>query len=183
LTILIKRSLYTKAIKAQWHQAVTGIAMRTLIICFSYHHKNTEKIASVLAKALDAEVKSPKEVDAATLSGFDLVGFGSGIAFGSHYKELLDLAENLPVASNGKAFVFSTSGQTGKTDKFHKKLKEKLQSKGYIVIGDFNCAGFDTYGALKIFGGINKSHPDQEDLKKAEEFSLNLTKFVDGQKN
>jgi flavodoxin len=148
--------------------------MKTLIICFSYHHNNTEKIASVFARALGAEVKSPKDVDASSLSGFDMVGFGSGIAFGNHYKELLDFAENLPVVTKVRAFVFSTSGQTGKTDKFHKKLKEKLQSKGYIVMGDFNCAGFDTYGALKVFGGINKSHPDQEDLKKAEEFALTL---------
>jgi flavodoxin len=148
--------------------------MKTLIICFSYHHKNTEKIASALANALEAEVKPPKDVDTTSLSGFDLVGFGSGIAFGKHYKELLDFADNLPLATNKKAFVFSTSGQTGKTDKFHKKLKETLQSKGYTVIGEFNCAGFDTYGALKLLGGINKGRPNEEDLKKAEEFALSV---------
>ena len=87
--------------------------MKTLIICFSYHHKNTEKIASVFAKTLDAEVKTPSEVDPNGLSDYDLIGFGSGISFGNHYKELLDLVDKLPAVNNKKAFIFSTSGQTG----------------------------------------------------------------------
>ena len=148
--------------------------MKTLIICFSYHHKNTEKIASVFAKTLDAEVKAPKDVDPNGLSDYDLVGFGSGISFGNHYKDLLDLAEKLPKVTNKKAFIFSTSGQTGKTTKFHQKLREALESKGFSIVGEFNCAGFDTYGALKIFGGIQKGHPDEEDLKQAEAFALSL---------
>lgn len=148
--------------------------MKTLIICFSYHHKNTEKIASIFAKNLDAEIKTPAQVDPNSLSNYDLVGFGSGIAFGKHYQELLDLAGKLPKATNTKAFIFSTSGQTGKTSKFHKKLREALESKGFMIVEEFNCAGFDTYGALKLFGGIQKGHPDDDDLKQAEAFALIL---------
>ena len=148
--------------------------MKTLIICFSYHHKNTEKIASVFAKVLDAEVKLPSEVDSTALSDYDLVGFGSGISFGKHYKNLLDLADKLPKVTNKKAFIFSTSGQTGKTPKFHQKLREALETKGFSIVGEFNCAGFDTYGALRILGGIQKGHPDEKDLKQAEDFALSL---------
>ena len=148
--------------------------MKTLIISYSYHHKNTEKIASVFAKTLDGEVKAPSDVNLAVLSDFDLVGFGSGISFGRHYSDLLDFADKLPMVTNKKAFIFSTSGQTGKTSKFHQKLREKLESKGFSIVGEFNCAGFDTYGALKIFGGIQKGHPDEDDLKQAEAFALSL---------
>ncbi len=148
--------------------------MKTLIICFSYHHKNTEKIASVFEKSLEAEVKAPAQVDSNGLGDYDLLGFGSGISFGKHYKDLLDLAGKLPQVANKKAFIFSTSGQTGKTTKFHQNLREVLVSKGFIILGEFNCAGFDTYGALKIFGGIQKGHPDEEDLKQAEAFALSL---------
>jgi flavodoxin len=148
--------------------------MKTIIICFSYHHKNTEKIASALAKILGAEVKTPNEANPNILSDYDLVGFGSGISFGSHYKVLLDFADKLPTVTDKKAFIFSTSGQTGNTTKFHRKLREKLESKGYTIAGDFNCAGFDTYGFLKIVGGIQKGHPDEEDLKQAETFAQSL---------
>jgi len=148
--------------------------MKTLIICFSYHHKNTDKIASVFAKTLAAEVKMPSEVDLQGLSEYDLIGFGSGISFGHHYKVLLDLVEKVPAVTNKKAFIFSTSGQTNNGPKFHKKLREKLGSKGFSIAGEFNCAGFDTYGALKIIGGIQKGHPNEEDLKQAEVFALSL---------
>jgi flavodoxin len=148
--------------------------MKTLIICFSYHHKNTEKIASIFAKTLIAEVKTPTEVDPTGLNNYDLIGFGSGISFGSHYKALLDFASKLPVVTDKKAFIFSTSGQTGNGSKFHRKLRETLESKGFIIAGEFNCAGFDTYGFLKIVGGIQKGHPDEEDLKQAEAFAKNL---------
>ena len=148
--------------------------MKTLVICFSYHHKNTAKIASVFAKTLSAEVKTPTEADPTALCDYDLVGFGSGISFGSHYKPLLDFASKLPVVTDKKAFIFSTSGQTGNGAKFHRKLRETLESKGFSIAGEFNCAGFDTYGFLKIVGGIQKGHPDQEDLKQAEDFAKSL---------
>jgi flavodoxin len=148
--------------------------MKTLIVCFSYHHKNTEKIASVFAKILEAEVKAPTEVNPNELPDFGLVGFGSGISFGKHYKDLLKLSDKLPKVTNQKAFIFSTSGQANNGPKFHKKLREALQLKGFNIVGEFNCTGFDTYGALKIFGGIQKEHPNDDDLKQAETFALNL---------
>jgi flavodoxin len=148
--------------------------VKTLIICFSYHHKNTEKIASVLAKVLEAQIRTPLEVDLQELSDYDLVGFGSGISFGHHYKALLDLAEKMPAVTNKKAFIFSTSGQGKSGPKFHRKLREKLESKGFSIVGEFNCTGFDTYGLLKIAGGIQKGHPNEEDLKLVGEFALSL---------
>jgi flavodoxin len=148
--------------------------MKTLIICFSYHHKNTEKIASVFAKILDAQVKAPNEVNPNELSDFDLVGFGSGISFGKHYKDILAFADKLTKITDKKAFIFSTSGQANNGPKFHKKLRDSLRSKGFNIIGEFNCTGFDTYGALKIFGGIQKEHPNEDDLKQAETFALSL---------
>ena len=56
----------------------------------------------------------------------------------------------------------------------HSSLKEKLQSKGYMIVDEFSCAGFNTNNVLKLFGGINKGRPNAEDLKQAEEFAQNL---------
>lgn len=49
-----------------------------------------------------------------------------------------------------------------------------LQSKGYFIVDEFNCAGFNTNSLLKYFGGINKSRPNTEDLENAEKFASNL---------
>jgi flavodoxin len=150
--------------------------MKTLIVVYSYHHNNTQKVAQAIAKSLGAEVKSPQQVALEELNQYDLVGFGAGIDSGKHYRVLLDFADNLHQVDDKNAFIFSTAGLTGdkKRGKDHLKLREKLQSKGYRIVGEFQCKGFNTNNFLKVFGGMNKDNPNAEDLKQAEEFAQNL---------
>jgi len=152
--------------------------MKTLIVVFSYHHKNTQKVADAMAKMLDAQVKSPQQTALEELSQYDLVGFGAGIDSGKHYKVLLDFADRLPPVDNKIAFIFSTAGLSGdkKRGKDHSALREKLHSKGYVIVDEFQCKGFNTNSFLKTFGGMNKDRPNSEDLKLAEEFAQNLKK-------
>ena len=149
------------------------MVMKSLLILFSYHHNNTEKIANVFAKVLDAQIKTPQQVNPEELQEYDLIGFGSGIYSGKHHEYLLDLADKLPQVTNKKAFIFSTSAITGeeKVAKDHSLLREKLQSKGYMIVDEFSCKGFNTNSFLKLFGGMNKGRPNAEDLKHAEEFA------------
>jgi len=147
--------------------------MKALVIVLSYHHHNTEKIAKVFAKVLDAPIQTPQQVKLEELQTYDLIGFGSGIDSEKHYQVLLDLAEVLPPVTNKKAFIFSTSAMPEVT-KNHSTLRQTLQSKGYKIIGEFNCPGFNTNSFLRVFGGMNKGRPNAEDLKYAEAFAQDL---------
>ncbi len=150
--------------------------MKCLLVVYSYHHNNTQKVAEVMAKVLDARVKSPQQTALEELSQYDLVGFGAGIDSGKHYKVLLDLADKLPQVDNKQAFIFSTAGLSDdkKREKDHSTLRQKLNSKGYTIVDEFQCKGFNTNSFLKIFGGMNKDKPDEEDLKHAEAFAEKL---------
>ena len=150
--------------------------MKSLLILFSYHHNNTEKIANVFAKVLDAQIKTPQQINLEELQEYSLIGFGSGIYGEKHHKFLLDLADKLPQVTNKKAFIFSTSAIMGeaKVAQDHSLLREKLQSKGYMIVDEFSCKGFNTNSFLKLFGGMNKGRPNAIDLKHAEEFAQNL---------
>jgi len=150
--------------------------MKSLLVLFSYHHNNTEKIANVFAKVLDAQIKTPQQINPGELQEYSLIGFGSGIYSAKHHKDLLDLADKIPQVTNRKAFIFSTSAMIGeaKVAKDHSLLREKLQSKGYMIVDEFACKGFNTNKFLKYFGGINKGRPNAEDIKHAEEFAQNL---------
>ncbi|MDD1724452.1 MAG: flavodoxin family protein [Methanospirillum sp.] len=150
--------------------------MKSLLIVCSYHHHNTEKIAQVFAKILDAQIIKPLEVNPEELPGYDLTGFGSGIYGGKHHEYLLEFVDRLPPVTSGKAFIFSTSAMTGeaKVAKDHSLLREKLQSKGYRIVDEFSCKGFNTNSFLKYIGGMNKGRPDAEDFRHAEEFARNL---------
>jgi flavodoxin len=150
--------------------------MKALIIYISVHHGNTEKVAMVMANILDATLLQVKQADASMLEQYDLIGFGSGIYFGKHHESLLDFVDKLPVLRNKKAFIFSTSGlrKIPFVHNFDKPLKEKLQRKGFDIIGEFSCRGLDTYRATKLVGGINKGRPDAKDLRQAEDFASGL---------
>jgi flavodoxin len=155
---------------------VDPIPMRTLLVLVSYHHRNTDKIARVLADVLDAPIRSPKDIRSEDIQEYDLIGFGSGIYDGMHHKELLELAERLPDSEGKKAFLFSTSAiiNDDKVAKDHSALRNILQRKGYKIIDEFACKGFNTNSFLKYFGGMNKGRPNQEDLELAEKFAKNL---------
>ena len=150
--------------------------MKSLLVLFSFHHNNTEKIAKVFAKVLDAQIKTPKQINPDELQDYNLVGFGSGIYSDKHHKSLLNLADKIPQVTNRKAFIFSTSAMMGedKVAKDHSMLREKLQFKGYMIVDEFACKGFNTNSFLKYFGGMNKGRPNAEDLKHAEEFAQSL---------
>ena len=60
--------------------------MKSLLVLYSYHHHNTEKIAKVFAKVLDAEIKTPQEIKPEELQDYDLIGFGSGIYSAKHHE-------------------------------------------------------------------------------------------------
>ncbi|MHA1954650.1 MAG: flavodoxin family protein [Candidatus Heimdallarchaeaceae archaeon] len=154
--------------------------MKILLVVFSFHHKNTEKIAKVFSRVLEAPIKAPKEINPEDLLKYDLVGFGSGIYSDKHHKSLLNLADKIPQVTNRKAFIFSTSAMMGK-DKVandHSMLREKLQLKGYMILDEFACKGFNTNSFLKYIGGMNKGRPNTEDLKRAEEFALNVKQHL-----
>ena len=61
---------------------------------------------------------------------------------------------------------------------FHKKLRKELIKKGFEIIGEFNCPGFDTFGPFKIFDGINKGRPNESDIQKVKEFAKDLINII-----
>ena len=46
------------------------------------------------------------------------------------------------------------------------------------IVGEFDCRGFDTFGLLKVIGGISKGKPNEKDIEKAENFAINLKKMI-----
>jgi flavodoxin len=164
--------------------------MKSLLVVYSFHHHNTEKVAGAMAKVLGAEIKAPQQLDPGELDGYGLIGFGSGVYSDRHHRFLFDLVEKLPRVEDKKAFIFSTSGAPAfaldgggledYVEKAHSALREKLQSKGFAVVGEFMCPGHNTNSFLKAFGGLNKGRPNAQDLNDAAEFAERLSQDAPG---
>lgn len=166
--------------------------MKVLLVVLSRHRGNTAKIAQVFAEVLGAGVKSPRETNKEELPEYDLVGFGSGIDSDRHYAELLELAASLPQVTDRKAFIFSTCGLpvavagrkavAAYAARSHSALRLALTSKGYVVIGEFGCAGHNSNSFLRFFGGLNKGRPDAQDRRDAAEFARALKDDLENRK-
>ena len=151
-------------------------APRTLIICKSVHHQNTAHVASVIANVLNAELCTPEDVVPERILDYDLIGFGSGIYFGRFHASVREWIDRVPDASvpHRKAFVFSTEGLPALGWLWHRSLKSRLLRKGFEIIGEFHCSGYDTVGPLLLLGGLNRRHPDNRDLENAALFAQQL---------
>ncbi|MDR1857898.1 MAG: flavodoxin family protein [Treponema sp.] len=147
-----------------------------IIFLYSYHHGNTRKIANAIAPVINASIIDIENNIFGLLERYKLIGFGSGIDSERHFQPLLDFAERLPNVQDKKAFIFSTSGiySEDKMLKDHEALRNILQSKGFIIIGEFGCLGHNTNSFLRIFGGMNKGRPNPEDVRNAGFFAENL---------
>ena len=128
--------------------------MKSLIVVYSYHYNNTQKVAQSMAKVLDAPVKSPKNIALEYLSQYDLLGFGAGIDSGKHYKELLDFADALPQVTDKKAFIFSTAGVIGEKKwlKTTQNLRKKLKQKVTRYLMNFNVKGITQIFSSNFLG-------------------------------
>ena len=141
---------------------------KTAIVYFSEHHGNTKKVVEAIAAAheevtlIDAATKI--EVD---LSGYELIGFASGIYGGQFAKKLLTFAQiNLPDRKN--VFIIYTSAMDRKG--YSDDLKTFLEIRNARIKGCWHTQGFCTFGPLKLVGGAFKNRPDDNDRVEAVKF-------------
>lgn len=153
--------------------------MKSVVIFQSVHKGNTERIAEALAKELSAKFIKPYKIEVNNLNDYDLIGFGSGIYFGKHHQDILDLAEKISPTAGQKVFIFSTAGLPQLKLIWHSALRNILKKKGFKIVGEFTCAGHDEVSFLKIIGGINKGWPNENDIDKAKQFANSLLKKLE----
>ena len=67
-----------------------------------------------------------------------------------------------------KAILIYASKHHGNTYKLAKAISEKYEIA--IILGEYGCKGYNTYGPWKVIGGMNKKHPTEVEVKSAVEF-------------
>ena len=145
--------------------------MKTAIVYCSRHHGNTRKLLDAIVQKHDVTLIDAVENPDAALSGYEMIGFASGIYYSAFHKLVTQLAEKrLP--KGAKVFLIYTCGM--KKDSYTRRLREIVEARGGKVIGEYGCRGYDTFGPFKLLGGIAKGHPDAEELRGAVDFFENL---------
>lgn len=147
-----------------------------IVICKSVHHGNTRAVAERMARPLGAVVADPDELTGPWAERSQVLGIGSGIYYGRFHRSVRDWIAKLPPnhGAGRKIFVYSTSGLPFLSPLYHWPIKRALRKSGFEVVGEFTCRGHDTFGPLRLFGGLHRRHPNSADLQRAETFATNV---------
>ncbi len=144
--------------------------MKPIIIYVSTHHGNTKKVVEAIAQETGVELVDAETVREKDLSGYDLIGFASGIYAARFHQDIVEFAKrNLP---KGKKIFYIMTSAMGRD--FSKSMDNMLQDRQATVVGRFACKGFNTFGPFRLIGGTGKGHPDETDLKNAVAFYRGL---------
>ena len=145
--------------------------MKTAIVYYSQHHGNTKKLLDAISAKHDVTLIDVVKEPSADLTGYDRIGFASGIYYTSFAKQLLSCAEtSLP---EGKEVFYIYTHGAPKGD-FLKAIRRIAEEKHCREIGEYRCQGYDTFGPFKLVGGIAKGHPTEEEINGAVEFYQKL---------
>ena len=134
--------------------------MKSLILYASRHHGNTKKLVTHLASQYDITLINAEETTTIDYSSYDLIGFASGMDFGKFHPSVTDLARQLP---SGKS-VYALYTCAKDHIRYGSQIEEIAQQTHCHCLGKFGCRGYNTYGPWKLIGGMNKHHPDPEEL-------------------
>lgn len=134
---------------------------KIVIIYASKHHGNTYKLVKAISDKHNIRTMDAAKNAIANLQEYDVIGFASGIDFGKFYKEMEEFAkENLP--NRKQVFFLYTCAMERKG--FTNSMKEIALEKESIILGEYGCKGYNTYGPWKVIGGMNKKHPTEEEV-------------------
>ena len=144
---------------------------KAVIIYASTHNGSTRKLTEAIANRYDVHLIDATKQHSADLSEYDLIGFASGIDFGKFYDSVEQFLEkDLP--ENRKVFFLYTCAKV--SSRFTEIIKDAARRKGAVILGEYGCRGFNTYGPWKLIGGMNKGHPSAEELQGAVGFFESL---------
>ena len=141
--------------------------MKSVIVYASTHHGNTKKVVEAIAAEHEIELIDATKIHEKDLSEYDLIGFASGIFFTKFSEQVLNFARK-NLTENKKVFFIATAGNPIELN--FKSIADIAKEKNCEEVGRFHCKGFDTYGPFKLVGGIQKGHPDEDELKAAVKF-------------
>ena len=143
--------------------------MKTAIVYYSKHNNNTKKVLDAIQKASTDEIRliDVTTTPAADLTGYDRIGFASGIYYSKFEKRVLEFAKQNTPAEKDVFFIYTCGSEKAG---YTKAIREALAGKDAHILGEYGCLGLDTFGPFKLIGGIAKNHPDSTDIRNAISF-------------
>lgn len=146
----------------------------TAIVYVSVHHGNTKKLIEAMVQDMLVELLKVTQAEKLDFSAYSCVAFASGIYMGKFHKSIYTFIKKYRNKLPKQSFAVCSSGV--EKGKYAAKFSGYLRENGFNVLGVFECKGFDTFGPLKLFGGLSKGHPNEKDIEFGRAFMRKIMK-------
>lgn len=137
--------------------------MKTAIVYASKFKGNTRILVDAIAAGNDIDLYNARSVEHVDLRGYDVIGFASGIYYGSPDRSVMKILErDLP---RGKKVFFVCTSGSGRSS-YVKPLMKEAKKNGAGVAGVYSCRGSVSVPGKS--GG--KRHPSFKEIRSAVNF-------------
>ena len=150
--------------------------MKTAICYYSRHHGNTRKVLEAMAGEGNVDLIDVTAHQSVRLEEYECIGFASGIYGFEFQKAVVEFARQYLPRGKAVFFVYTYGGAKGAGAK---AVEEIAREKDCLILGEFSCKGYDTFGPFRLVGGIAKGRPDERDLEKARKFYRSIKETYD----
>jgi flavodoxin/ferredoxin len=150
--------------------------MKCIVIYFS-QTGNTEKVARVIQAGVKqsaghCDIARIEDVNPRRLYEYDLIGLGSAV-FGGQLGSVGVFLSNMRFVGGKHAFLFCTHGSFSAGGDFFPDAYKRMKRRGLIVVGMGDWYG-DCYLLHMPQPYPTAGHPDEIDLKEAEDFGREM---------
>ena len=141
--------------------------MKTAVCYYSRHHRNTLKVLEAMAREGEMELIDVTVRRAVRLEEYDCIGFASGIYGFEFHRSVTEFARQYLPEGRPVFFVCTYGAAKGAGARTIRKIAGE---RGCPVLGEFGCRSYDTFGPLRLVGGVARGRPDEGDLERARGF-------------
>jgi len=150
------------------------MVMKSIVIYFS-QTGNTEKVAyaiqgGVKQAAGDCDIAKLKDANPKRLYEYDLIGIGSPVF---EVVNVWQFLKRMRFVGGKHVFLFCTHGSSAKGGTFFYDAYKWLKPRGVTLIGTADWYG-DCFLLHHTYPYPSKGHPDEVDLKEAEDFGREM---------
>ena len=152
--------------------------MKSIVIYFS-QTGNTEKVAKAIQTGIKqiagyCDIAKIKDINPKELFEYDLIGLGSAV-FGGQLGSMAVFLNKLRFVGGKHAFLFCTHGSVEHGGDFFPSAYRRAEKSGLVIIGTGDWYG-DCYLLHMPQPYPTAGHPDEIDLKEAENFGREMVK-------
>lgn len=146
--------------------------MKTAIAYESENYQSVLKLVKAIEEKYPVTLIDVTETRSANLSEYDLIGFASEIEDGGFYRDIASFAANW-MPREKKIFFLYTCGAD--KPEYCEELEGTAHFKNCEVVGKYCCMGQESAGGFRLFGGKNKTHPNEDEIEGALKFFAEIT--------